>query len=116
MVGVREPYTKSPISACCMRLDFPESLLTKTHDNAVAKSFRMPHITFRLDDEVSHHLHGFGINETQVLLHDHILHEVLMDQLSTSPPLLAILHEQDMVTTANYAVADMRCWTVAVYV
>ena len=74
----------------------------------------MPHVAFRLDNKITRHLNSFGVDEFKVVLHHHVLHEILMYKLSTRPPLLAVLHEQDMVATANDAVAHVRRRTMAV--
>lgn len=76
----------------------------------------MSHVSIRLNNKVSHHLNSLSVDKCEMLLEDHVLHEILMDQLATCPPLLAILHEQDMVATADDAVADMRRWAMAVNV
>lgn len=84
------------------------------HDDAIAESLGVLHMSFRLDHEISHHLDGFGVNELDMVLDDHALHEVLMDEFATCPPLIGILHEQDMITATDDAVANIRGWAVVV--
>lgn len=45
-----------------------------------------------LNDEITHHLHSLRIHQLQMVLRDHVLHEILMDQFPTRSPLVAILH------------------------
>lgn len=64
-------------------------------------------MTIRLNDEIMEHLHCFGIDKLEVVLHHHRLHEVLMNQLATRLPLFAIWHEEDVVASTDDPIPNM---------
>lgn len=74
----------------------------------------MSHMSIGFDNEIVEHLDSFGIDKLQMILHDHGLHKVLVDQLATNLPLLAIRHEEHMVTSADNAITHMRVGSMVV--
>jgi hypothetical protein len=55
----------------------------------------------RSNHEVPNHLHCLCIDRLDMVLDDHLLHEILMHQLSAGPPLVGVLHQKEVVTTSD---------------
>ena len=89
--------------------------LTQAHDDAIAEPLGMPHATFGLHHKVTEHLDGLGIHNLNVMLHNHVLAEELVYQLAARPPLVRVLHQQEVVAARDDA-ADVRGRPAAVQV
>lgn len=88
--------------------------LTSSHGDAVAVSFRMPHQILRSQHEIPHHLHGFGILQSHMLLLTFPLVEMLMDQFSKLPPFLPLAHHQGMVSSCDQYLRNVGSGTITV--
>lgn len=68
----------------------------------------------RPNTEVTQHLRRFGILDYMGLLH-HGFHKVLVDELPECAPELTILHDQQMVTSCNQDIGEIRRRSIAVF-
>ena len=87
---------------------------TKTHDNTVAKALGVVHQAVRIGQEILTHLRSFGLNQFYMLFFTKLLAEFLMDKLAEQPPLLAVLHDEKVITMGNKIIRNVRSWPVTV--
>lgn len=90
------------------------SLLTDRVCNAVAEPLWMQHVISRVHHVVPHKLNRFGIDNLEMLTLNHRLHQVGVYQLSECPPLIAIMHDKQMVAFGDQFMGHKRMRSVAV--
>jgi hypothetical protein len=74
----------------------------------------MGHMVFRVDHIVSNQLYGFGVDDLGVMGFHHRLHQVLVNQSSKGAPLVAIMHDQQMISLGDEIVRDKGMGPMAV--
>ena len=87
---------------------------TQAHDDAVAKSLRMQHVSLGRDDEIPEHLDSFGVLQDDVLVFAHGFHEVLVDDFAEAAPDVAVVHNKQVVAASDDIVADIGRGPIAV--
>lgn len=74
----------------------------------------MPHQLVRDDADIMNHLHGFCVLQPNMLFLTSILVKEVMDQLSEGSPLVAVAHDQQVVSMGHQIVRDIRKGPIAV--
>lgn len=67
----------------------------------------------RANQVIPHHLPRLRFLQRQMLLLHNLLHQTPMQQLPRRAPLLAMLHEQNMIAGRN-VIRHVRCGTIGV--
>lgn len=71
-------------------------------------------MALRFNDEIPEHLDRLRIDERHMLLHNHRLHEELMENLPALSPTLIVVEQQHMVVLRDDGIPDIRRWAIAV--
>lgn len=71
-------------------------------------------MVLRVDHVVSHELYSFGVDDFGLVVFHHCLHEVLVNQSSEGAPLVAIMHDQEVIALGDEIVRHKGVGPVAV--
>lgn len=71
-------------------------------------------MVLRADHVVSHELYRFGVDNFGLVAIHHRLHEMLVNQSSEGAPLVAIMHDQEVIALGDEIVRDKRMGPMAV--
>ena len=63
---------------------------------------------FRVEHIVTHELHRLSIHDWQMLVLHHRISEMLMHELTKCSPLVAVMHDQEVVPLCNEIMRDER--------
>jgi len=71
------------------------------HCDGVTETLGMQHVVFRLEEVVADHLPGLSLLNRQMLIVDYFLHQAAVEQFPRRAPLLAMLHQKNMIPGRN---------------
>lgn len=73
----------------------------ETHGDGVGEAFGMEHVVFRFEQVVTHHLSRLGFLEVDMAVVARLLHECAVEQLPCVSPLIAVVHQENVVSAAD---------------